>query len=133
VAAYYTHNKLWPPRRFAKSASVFKVGDDGQTEAVVASADGVVPQGVLKFNYKLGPLRISGTMDTAALSVKAKADVKILLWWKTIGSVSINPAKPCITLGYPKIVPLSLCLDLTNDKRCMSFPGPANHIVLQCQ
>jgi hypothetical protein len=112
VAAYYTQNKLWPPKRFAKSASVFTVGEDGQTEAVVASADGVIPQGVFSFNYKLGPFKISGTIDTGALSVNAKAEVKILFWWKTIGSISINPLKPCITLGYPKIVSLSLCLDL---------------------
>jgi hypothetical protein len=112
VAAYYTQNKLWPPRRFAKTASVFRVGDDGQTEAVVASADGVVPQGSYKFNYKLGPFKLSGTIDTTAMSVSAKAEVKILFWWKTIGSVNINTVKPCITLGYPKIVSLLLYLDL---------------------
>jgi hypothetical protein len=112
VAAYYTQNKLWPPRRFAKTASVFRVGDDSQTEAVVASADGVVPQGSYTFKYKLGPFKLSGSIDTSALSVSAKAEVKILFWWKTIGSININPAKTCITLGYPKIVSLSLCLDL---------------------
>jgi hypothetical protein len=112
VAAYYVQNKLWPPKRFARSASVFKVGADGQPEAVTAAAGGVVPSGVYSFNYKLGPFKISGTIDTGALTVNAKAEVKILFWWKTIGSVNINTSRPCITLGYPKIVSLSLCLDL---------------------
>jgi hypothetical protein len=112
VAAYYTHNKLWPPQRYPRSASLFKVGADGKREAVTVAAGGVAPQGVFSFNYKLGPFRISGTIDTSALSVNAKAEVKLLFWWKTIGSININPLRPCITLGYPKIVSLSLCLDL---------------------
>ncbi|WIA34574.1 hypothetical protein OEZ86_012894 [Tetradesmus obliquus] len=114
VAAYYAHNKLWPPARFAKAASLSQVGADGQTQVITSSAaaSGVVPAGVWTFNYKLGPFRLSGTIDTGALSVTAKEEVKILFWWKTIGSININTARPCITLGYPKIVGMSLCLEL---------------------
>jgi hypothetical protein len=112
VAAYYTHKKLWPPQRYPRSASLFKVDADGKREAVEIAAGGVAPQGVFSFSYKLGPFKISGRIDTSSLSVEAKAEVKLLFWWKTIGSININPLRPCITLGYPKIVSLSLCLDL---------------------
>jgi len=88
-------------------------GNELEDVTATATASGVVPQKIYSITWSYYPLTVYLTFDTATFKLTVKAVVKVpVIGNRTLGPYIIQPPILCVTLGYPKILAVKLCISL---------------------